>query len=696
MNERVVFFIIVFGIAILLIAISISLFLLLRKEKIFENYDCYVFSIFWTPSSCSTKQSGNYECFQTIKELKIDKYFTLHGLWPSLLSGEIPEACNKGKKIIPNFDKNKDLKKKLEIYWPGLYSNNTYFWSNEYNKHGYCYIKRSHYNVKDDYIKYFEKTVNMFENGYRNLMENILPDSKGVYNVSKVKFNKYLKKNITDAYNSTYSLLCDPDTNLLSEIRFVLDLNFKRAIPKIGQENCGNFFLLNFTNEEKVPVYKKYDFYVFSISYGANYCRTMGKKCYDKLKSKLHNRFVLHGLWPSYKNGILPQECNIGEDFEINNNTSEDYFNNIKQYWYSLSQLDEQFWTHEYNVHGYCYIQRINQNISEYKLYFDKVMEINNKNNFSNIFNYIYGDFLPRVQKVNKTYLIKKLSEIYPNNSFYFYCTKYKNETYNYLEEIRFKLDLEFNFLSQDINFKDNCPEDFFLDIMDGPKKTYPQAIDEWETYDLYMYSIFFQTTTCKKLGYHCYNAIEELPKNVWTIHGLWPNYKNGSIPLGWCNGKNDINVEIKNKSLYNFMKDHYPGLYYTNEGFWAYEYNKHGYCFNQRYNYDVYDYEKYFLKIVEIYKKYDLGNIFINILGKKISKGDMTINRTEMEKYFETKGIDNGTYLLICKNVTINNINMSYIYEIRIRFDLNYTLYENMTEVDKEECPREFMAEFL
>ena len=142
-------------------------------------------------------------------------------------------------------------------------------------------------------------------------------------------------------------------------------------------------------------------------------------------------------------------------------------------------------------------------------------------------------------------------------------------------------------------------------------------------------------------------------------------------------------------------MKDHYPGLYNTNEGFWGYEYNKHGYCFNQRNYYDVNDYEKYFLKTVEIYKKYDLGNIFLNMYGK-ITKGDMKIKRAEIEEYFETKGIYNGTYLLICKNITINNINVSYINEIRIRFDLNYTLYENLTEVVSQECPREFMAEFL
>ena len=536
MNEKL-FFVIVLGISILLIAIAISLFLILREEKIFENYDCYVFSIFWTPTTCSTKYSGNYECFQKIKELQIEKYFTLHGLWPSLLSGEMPESCNKGKTIIPNFDKDKKFKSKAEVYWPGLYSNNTYFWSNEYNKHGYCYIKRSHYNVKDDYIKYFKKTVSMFEDGYRNLMENMLPDSKGVYNVSKQKFKKYLKNygkiNISNDDISTYSLICDPGTNLLSEIRFVLDLNFKRISPKKLQENCTDYFLLNFTDENKTPVYEKYDFYVFSISYGPNYCRKEGKKCYDILKSKFYNKFVLHGLWPSYTNGIIPQECNIGEDFQIKND-SAGYFNNISQYWYSLSQTDEQFWTHEYNVHGYCYVKNIKKNIDEYKYYFDKVMEIYNKNNFSIIFDYVYGDFLPRVQTVNKTYLINKLSEIYPNNSFYFSC---KYDTNYYLDEIRFKLDLDFNLMSQDTEFSGDCPEEFILNITDKPKRTYPQAMDEWNTYDIYVYSIFFQSTTCKEIGYHCYNAIEELPKNIWTIHGLWPNYKNGTITQEWCNG---------------------------------------------------------------------------------------------------------------------------------------------------------------
>ena len=143
------FYFIIFGIAILLIGISVPLYLIFKRGEIILNYNCYVFSIFWTPASCGTKNTGKNECFQLIKKLKNEKYFTLHGLWPSVLSGEIPESCNSGDDIIPNFedDNDNEFKEKLEILWPGLYSNNTYLWTNEYNKHGYCYIKRNHYKV---------------------------------------------------------------------------------------------------------------------------------------------------------------------------------------------------------------------------------------------------------------------------------------------------------------------------------------------------------------------------------------------------------------------------------------------------------------------------------------------------------------------------------------------------------------------
>ena len=69
--------------------------------------------------------------------------------------------------------------------------------------------------------------------------------------------------------------------------------------------------------------------------------------------------------------------------------------------------------------------------------------------------------------------------------------------------------------------------------------------------------------------GEQCYENIEVVPKNIFTMHGLWPNFRNGTI-ADWCNGKNDIEIEIYDKSLLEFMNTHYVLGYHTNAYFWA------------------------------------------------------------------------------------------------------------------------------
>jgi ribonuclease I len=526
-------------------------------------------------------------------------------------------------------------------------------------------------------------------------MERMLPDSKGVYNVSKVKFKKILQRKL-NINESNYALICqnkenDPENKkYLSEIRFTYDLHFKRTILGKSRENCPDIFLLNFTDETKIPVYQKYDFYVYSLYYGPTSCNGKKKECFDVIKSKEINKFIIHGLWPSYKSGNIPQDCNIGEDIEIKQNDSE-YHNYIQKYWYSGYNSNTYLWTHEYNAHGLCYIKYLNESDNNYEIYFNKTIEIFEKYNFVELFDYIYKDFLPREQIVNKTYLLSKLGEKYKKNSFFLRCVK--NYGKQYLDEIKFKLDMNFEFTSEG-NYKDECQEQFYIQITDPPRKKYDTNEDIWKSYDIYMISIFWQSTTCKEVGYHCYNAIANFPKNIWTLHGLWPNFKNGTIP-GWCHGENDIEIRIKDKTLFNFMKSYWPGLYSSNNGFWAHEYNRHGYCYNQRNNIDVNNYDEYFKKAVEIYKKYDLANIFINMFGDE--KKEIKINRTEIENYFAQVGIEKNEYLLVCNNnIVVDGKNVSYIEEIRIRFNLDFELYKNETDKSEKDCPFEFMAELL
>ena len=462
MEINILFLIVIISAAILLISISISVYLVLIDKKLPETYNCYIFSILWTPTSCETKYNKNYECFQKIKELNIEKYFTIHGLWPTSLEGIIEPPCNKDIKeeVVPNFDFDPDYKLKMGIYWPGLYNNNTHFWKHEYNKHGYCYMKRNYLNFIDDYKRYFDKGIELFEGGYRDLMENILPDSKGLYNISKAKFRsllKYSKFNLTD--DKIYCLMCDNKTNLLSEIYFLYDLNFKPVKQKIHQENCKDFFLLNFTDETKLAVWEKYDFYVFSIQYSPNICVKKGNNCIEILKKKEQYKAGIHGLWPSYKSGVIPQECNLGEDIQIIVEYNKDYFDNyILKHWYSLYNTDDYFLTHEYNKHGFCYNKYIKESTDNFYIYLNKTMEIFFKYNFSYMFDNIIDNLEFGEQKIKKKDLLIMIEKLYPKNSFTLRCKEFQKDKL-YLEEIQFKLDKNFEFIT-DANLTDSCYKD--------------------------------------------------------------------------------------------------------------------------------------------------------------------------------------------------------------------------------------------
>ena len=401
---------------------------------------------------------------------------------------------------------------------------------------------------------------------------------------------------------------------------------------------------------------------------------------------------MVHGLWPSYKTGKFPQWCNIGEDIQIED-IPDDLNYNMTNYWIGTYETNEIFWNHEYNKHGYCYNQYSEQNVTNYSFYFQRVMDIYFHYNLKDFLNEIYPGMFAGDKKLNKTYISLKLEEKYGRGTYSLSCLKYGNIYLLY--EIRLKLDMNFQ-LTTDGKTTDNCPEEIYAEFLEveGPQK---QAEGFYEIYDMYFFTILWLGTTCHMKGEQCYENIEIVPKNIFTMHGLWPNLRNGTL-ADWCNGKNDIEIEIHDKSLSEFMNTHYVSGYHTNAYFWGHEYNKHGYCYNQRKNLDVNDYEIYFKKAKEMYEEYDLANIFINMYKDKIKVGDMEINRKDVENYFESKGFPKDTYLLVCTNITQNDINeiKPHLLEIRIRFDLDFKLLKNESDVSEFDCPELFYAQFL
>jgi ribonuclease I len=365
----------------------------------------------------------------------------------------------------------------------------------------------------------------------------------------------------------------------------------------------------------------------------------------------------------------------------------------MNKYWIATSETNKELWNEQYNKHGYCYVNRFKENPkSNYPIYFQKSIDLYNKYNFSNLFKEFYNGIFPGEQKLNKTYLMSKLNEKFGNNTYALTCLKF-NEKY-YFNEIRFKFDLNFSLTKEGL-IKDDCPDEFYVEFMEneGPQQ---QAIGFNESYDIYFFTVLWLGTTCKVKGEQCFNNIKDVPKNIFTIHGLWPNYKNGTL-ADWCNGKNDIEIDIKDNSLLNYMNTYYRSGYHTNKYFWGHEYNKHGYCFNQRNNIDVNDYEKYFEKVKELYIKYNLSDIFINMFNHTLAPGDKTVNRTELEIYLNKTGISKDTYQIVCQNVTDNLGKISpNLLEIRIRFDLDFNLLKNGSDPSEFDCPTLFNVLFL
>ena len=709
MKDKTYFLIFLIGCIILILGIIITIFLLLTEDKKNEpekddwnQYNCYIFSIVWPPSFCYNKKSDNELCYKRIKNLGDDYNFIIYGLWPSYnTSGRNTEICNKNEEINITFD-DELYRKDLSHCWPGLYSSDQNMWNDAYNKHGYCYIERIGKNPEKDYKIYFDLAQELIIK-YNYLMEEILPYmGMGLNNVSKTKFKKLLLLDSSQHIDpSTYSLICIKNENtksdILNEIRFNYALNFSETSNIKSSENCPENFQLYFSDNEKEPVYQFYDFYSLTLSWYPSFCKKIGKECYKKIKEKELNIFMINGLYPSFSKGKDLQICNIAEDIEVKIEDFNDSLKyNLTNYWIGLETSDYEYWKRDYNDHGYCYLQRDNMNITNTSIYFQKVIDLVYTYDVKNLMKELYPEKFPGLRKFNKTHFKEKLTEKYNNyNAHALKCFEYTDDFY-LLQEIRLKLDLRFNLVSEKEEYKidDNCTEEFYAEILEveGPQK---QAEGFYEVYDMYFFTILWLGTTCLMKGEQCYEDIINVPNYSFTMHGLWPNFRNGTL-ADWCNGKNDIEIEIHDKNLSDFMNTYYISGYHTNAYFWGHEYNKHGYCYNQRNNLNVKDYELYFKKIKDIFLDYDFANIFIDIYKDRIKPGDMEINRTEVESYFEKKNISKDKYLLVCTNITNNSTEYNpHLLEIRIRFDLDFKLLPNETDVSEFDCPEIFYANF-
>lgn len=192
-----------------------------------------------------------------------------------------------------------------------------------------------------------------------------------------------------------------------------------------------------------------YNMYVFAVQWGKTMCLQGGSSCENKLANIPKNEMSIHGLWPSLLSGGRLPDCNQGSEISIVDDGSSTFLT-ARKYWPSLTGGNEKFWNHEYNKHGYCYSNKIQD--FDYKNYFQKTLDVFQEKKINTLILDTFGTQSGNYA-VSLSTLKSKLNEQLGGEYYSLACKTISKK--QYLQEIRFSLDLDFKFI--DNNLSSNC-----------------------------------------------------------------------------------------------------------------------------------------------------------------------------------------------------------------------------------------------
>ena len=132
-----------------------------------------------------------------------------------------------------------------------------------------------------------------------------------------------------------------------------------------------------------------------------------------------------------------------------------DTFLKMRQYWPSLTGANKDFWDHEYNKHGFCYNKKYKMNEEKYEFYFQKAIEVFLGYKINSLITDIAGD-ADDGEYVLPDEFPDLLDRKFGKDTYSLRCTK--NGGNYYLQEIRFKLDMDFKFTTKGKN-QNSCPK---------------------------------------------------------------------------------------------------------------------------------------------------------------------------------------------------------------------------------------------
>ncbi|XP_047964233.1 extracellular ribonuclease LE-like [Salvia hispanica] len=104
-----------------------------------------------------------------------------------------------------------------------------------------------------------------------------------------------------------------------------------------------------------------FDFFYFVQQWPGSYCDTKKSCCYPTT-GKPAADFGIHGLWPNYKDGTYPSNCDPNNSYD--ESKISDLISRMQQDWATLacpSNSGSTFWSHEWDKHGTCSESNLDQ-----------------------------------------------------------------------------------------------------------------------------------------------------------------------------------------------------------------------------------------------------------------------------------------------------------------------------------------------
>ena len=160
------------------------------------------------------------------------------------------------------------------------------------------------------------------------------------------------------------------------------------------------------------------------------------------------------------------------------------------------------------------------------------------------------------------------------------------------------------------------------------------------QSYDSYVFALEWTNGYCQINS--CTSNIDELEPNIFNIHGLWPNLKSGKM-LNPCTS--GVTIKERKTKLFTDLRKYWPSFKGEYTDFWEHEYNKHGYCMVEEYNWN--GYEEYFKFVLNLYLT-EYKDLMKKAFDNDTSRKLYTITYEEMKQRIQ-KIIKKATFKMNC-----------------------------------------------